>query len=55
MEAIWEDLRSRADALPVPEWHKELLDARLKAVEDGSEKVLDWDDVKQSLLSGTRK
>lgn len=55
MEAIWEDLRSQADALPVPEWHKELLDARLKAVEDGSEKVLDWDEVKQSLLSGTRK
>jgi putative addiction module component (TIGR02574 family) len=55
MEAIWEDLRSQADALPVPDWHKNLLDARLKAVEEGREPVLDWDEVKHSLLSGTRK
>jgi putative addiction module component (TIGR02574 family) len=55
MEAIWEDLRSQADALPVPDWHKNLLDARLKAVEEGRESVLDWDEVKHSLLSGTRK
>jgi len=48
-------LRSQADALPVPDWHKNLLDARLKAVEEGREPVLDWDEVKHSLLSGTRK
>jgi hypothetical protein len=33
----------------IPEWHKELLDSRRKAVEAGHEKVLDWDRVKESL------
>ena len=49
MEAIWEDLRSQAEQVPVPAWHKELLDERRKAVEEGREEVLDWDAVKNSL------
>ncbi len=49
MEALWEDLRSRAEELVVPEWHKQLLDERRKAVEEGREEVLDWDEVKNSL------
>lgn len=49
MEALWEDLRSRAEELVVPEWHKEILDERRKAVEEGREEVLDWDEVKNSL------
>jgi len=46
MEAIWEDLRSRAEDVPVPQWHKELLDSPLAAVEAGREEVLEWDDIK---------
>ena len=49
MEAIWEDLRARAEELPVPDWHKELLDARREAVVAGREPVLDWDDAKRVL------
>jgi putative addiction module component (TIGR02574 family) len=51
MEAIWEDLRAQADQVPVPAWHKELLDERRKAVEEGREEVLDWDSIKDSLGS----
>jgi putative addiction module component (TIGR02574 family) len=49
MEALWEDLRSQVQEEAVPEWHKELLDNRRKAVEEGREQVLDWDQVKDSL------
>ena len=49
MEVLWEDLRSQVQEEPVPEWHKELLDNRRKAVEAGREKVLDWDQIKDSL------
>ena len=49
MEAIWEDLRARAEEMPVPEWHKELLDTRQDAVAMGREQVLDWDEAKRSL------
>jgi putative addiction module component (TIGR02574 family) len=51
MEAIWDDLRANAEKLPVPQWHKDILEARLKAVEEGREKVLEWDEVKRTLRS----
>jgi len=53
MEVLWEDLRSHAEGAPVPQWHKELRDARRKAVEAGREKILEWDEVRNSL--GTRQ
>jgi putative addiction module component (TIGR02574 family) len=49
MEALWEDLRSEVQEESIPDWHKELLDSRRKAVEEGKEKILDWDEVKDSL------
>ncbi len=49
MEAMWEDLRSQVGGIPVPDWHKDLLDARQKAVTEGQENILDWDTVKDSL------
>jgi hypothetical protein len=33
----------------IPEWHKELLDRRHRAIAAGLEKLLDWDEVKDSL------
>ena len=49
MEAIWEDLRLHADQVDVPQWHKDLLDERRKAVDEGKEEILGWDEVKHSL------
>ncbi len=49
MEALWDDLRSNADAVLTPDWHKQLLDARRKAVSEGRERVLEWDEIKDSL------
>jgi putative addiction module component (TIGR02574 family) len=51
MEAIWEDLRAQAESVEVPQWHRDLLDERRKAVEEGREELLDWDAVKDSLAS----
>jgi putative addiction module component (TIGR02574 family) len=49
MEAIWEELRLDADQVPVPQWHKDLLDSRRKAVDENREEILEWDEVKHSL------
>lgn len=54
MEALWEDLRADPDGVPVPDWQKRLLSERRKAVEEGNEKVLEWDDVKDSLGRRTK-
>ena len=51
MEAIWEELRAQAEGVPVPQWHRDLLDERRKAVEEGREELLDWDSIKDSLPS----
>jgi hypothetical protein len=49
MEALWDDLRANADVVLMPDWQKQLLDARRKAVSDGRERILEWDEVKDSL------
>ena len=49
MEAIWEDLRAHAEQVAVPPWHKQLLDERRQAVEEGREELLEWDAIKDSL------
>jgi len=51
MEAIWEDLLAQSERVSVPDWHRELLDERRKAVEQGREEILDWDSIKDSLPS----
>jgi hypothetical protein len=37
MEAIWEDSRVQAERVPVPQWHRDLLDERRKGVAEGRE------------------
>lgn len=49
MEAIWEDLRGRANAMDVPEQHRRILDERRARIASGEGKLLDWDQVKHSL------
>ena len=49
MEALWEDLRVKADQCEIPQGHMDLLDARRRAVDEGDDSILDWDRVKHSL------
>jgi len=49
MEAIWEDLRGRVDAIEIPEKHRRILDERRARVASGEATLLDWDRVKHSL------
>lgn len=49
MEALWEDMRKKAEEGEIPEEHKELLDERQLALDSGDDHLLDWDRVKHSL------
>lgn len=49
MEAIWEELRTRADRFEIPQDQKDLLDARRPRVTSGEARILDWDAVKHSI------
>ena len=48
MEALWDDL-CRRDAVPVPQWHKEILDQRERLVKKGKVKFIDWETASERL------
>ncbi len=49
MEALWQDLCSNQEQIPVPQWHKEILDSRARLVEEGQAKFMDWDSAKKRM------
>ena len=49
MEAIWEDFRERFEKVDISESQKRLLDERRERVANGSARLVDWDDVRDSL------
>lgn len=53
MEELWEDLRLRADAVPIPQWHKDLLDERERLIETGQAQFDDWDVAKKRITERT--
>ncbi len=49
METIWEDLCKKAESIPSPAWHKDILEERERAVENGEEKFIDWSEAKKRI------
>ena len=49
MERLWAELARKPQDLAAPSWHKKVLEDRLKAVKDGTESFVDWDDAKKRL------
>ena len=49
MEELWDDLRTRADGVLLPQWHKALLDERERLIETGEAKFDDWDAAKKRI------
>ncbi len=43
MEELWDDLCKRADYVPSPAWHYDLLQAREQTVTVGEASFEDWD------------
>ncbi|MCU1265047.1 MAG: uncharacterized protein JWM21_1365 [Acidobacteria bacterium] len=48
MEAIWEDL-CQHDAVPVPQWHKDILDSRRRLIDEGKAEFIDWETAKKQI------
>ncbi len=49
MERLWEDLSKHPSNLSPPEWHGDVLAARLTAVKEGKTEFVDWDAAKERL------
>lgn len=50
MEALWESLRQNEDDIPMPQWHKDLLDQRAKELKEGKAEVMDWETAKKWIV-----
>jgi hypothetical protein len=53
MEALWDDLCRREESMPVPQWHKDLLDERERLVEQGKAHFIDWETAKKRISERT--
>ena len=49
METIWEDLSKKGESIPSPSWHKDVLVEREKAIDNGKEKFIDWNEAKRQI------
>lgn len=49
MEEIWEDLRRDEAAIPSPQWHRDVLEARAARLASGSESFSDWEEAKRRI------
>jgi hypothetical protein len=49
MDKIWEDLCKKVESIPSPPWHKDILEERERAIENGKEKFIDWSEAKRQI------
>ena len=53
MEQLWDDLRARAEGVPMPQWHKDLLDERQQLIQNGEAQFEDWQTAKKRITEQT--
>ena len=49
LEALWTEIAARPDKLEIPDWHKKILDARMRSAKRGSETLIDWETAKKQI------
>jgi hypothetical protein len=49
MEALWEDLCRQPETVAVPQWQKDLLDERERAVERGEARFSSWEEARKRI------
>lgn len=49
MEALWDDFCQREEDVPVPQWHKDILDERQRLIEQGHAEFIDWETAKKQI------
>ena len=54
VQALWDRIAADPDRVPVPEWHREILDERLLDLEANPDAGRPWEDVRADLLKKTR-
>lgn len=54
VQALWDRIAAKEDVVPVPDWHREILDERLADLDANPDAGRPWEAVKADLLKVTR-
>lgn len=54
LEVLWNDLRRNEKNIPVPQWHRDLLDKRAHLVHEGKAKYSNWEAAKKRISAKAR-
>ena len=54
MEDLWRELSRRADMVPAPAWHEDVLLARARRIKEGRAKFEDWEHSKRRMREANR-
>lgn len=54
LEAVWAEIATDPSQVEVPQWHKDILDQRDLALDEGRAVVLEWDEAKKQIEQATR-
>jgi putative addiction module component (TIGR02574 family) len=55
VQLLWERIAATPDQVPVPDWHREVLDERLKDFEANPDTGESWEIVRDRLRNNLRK
>ena len=53
VQGLWDRIAAKADRVPVPEWHRDILEERLHDLEANPDAGRPWEQVKADLLKKT--
>ena len=51
VQLLWDRIAAKSDQVPVPEWHRQVLDERLSAHEANPEVARPWEEVHDEIRS----
>jgi putative addiction module component (TIGR02574 family) len=54
MEAIWRSLSQQEDQVPVPDWHKEVLDRRQRQIDAGEASFISLEEMEERVRKRTK-
>ena len=49
MEALWDKLCRREEEVPIPEWHKQVLNEREQQIKEGKATFSEWEGAKERI------
>ena len=53
VQALWDRIAAKEDRVPVPDWHREILDQRLRDLEANPSAGRPWEEVRANLFKST--